>query len=211
MIKDLVILANSLDKKGLTKEADLLDSIILKIAKDPASEMEAKQELALIPSSYNRSFDWPWETWRKLSDPAKEDFYDTISILEWIPILGVGAASAKFTLLCFEGKWSEAANALVFVILSIFMQKYFVKTISLIKSTPVAGYKEILRLIASDLTKRNMAIDACLNTVNTMIDKIINIFSKSKNFNQIATNLTNEKQNLRGYLEARIDEEVTKI
>jgi len=39
MIKNIILVANSLDKKGLTKEADILDKILVKIAQ-AAEELE---------------------------------------------------------------------------------------------------------------------------------------------------------------------------
>jgi hypothetical protein len=40
MIKDIILIANSLDKKGLTKEADILDSLLIKMA-----QMAEEEEL----------------------------------------------------------------------------------------------------------------------------------------------------------------------
>lgn len=46
MIKDLIKLANRLDSKGLTKEADYLDSIIQKEAKKKKEEVQLKWKSA---------------------------------------------------------------------------------------------------------------------------------------------------------------------
>ena len=69
MIKQLIILANHLDKKGLTKEADYLDAVI-KYAK----KMSDKERMALTPprDEFNRGDFLPEDVQDEINEEAEE-------------------------------------------------------------------------------------------------------------------------------------------
>jgi hypothetical protein len=57
MIKEIIRLANSLDRKGLTKEADLLDQILFKMAKKENDCPKATQDLDLNLKNRQKAID----------------------------------------------------------------------------------------------------------------------------------------------------------
>jgi len=68
MIKQLIKLANHLDKKGLTKEADYLDAVIRKIAtnsvfyyKSPKTTTTGKESFDLWAENQHGFFKWEGE------------------------------------------------------------------------------------------------------------------------------------------------------
>jgi hypothetical protein len=60
MLKDLIKLANRLDSKGLTKEADYLDAIIRKLAADPNPDITRALERNRSEDPLFRKFDPSW-------------------------------------------------------------------------------------------------------------------------------------------------------
>jgi hypothetical protein len=200
MIKDLIVLADRLDSKGLTIEADFLDSIISKMAgRDLGIETESKQYLSEHPDKVpsHSGFEWPWEVWNKLPEKVREDFYALLENLSWIPVLGVGALSAKFTLQCFQGDTSGAAKTFVLILINFFFATKFLKKVSLIKETVVQSMI------------RSAAIDMTVNGVNVLLEKALNNFRSNESFKEIANYISYEKNNIKNYVEQQIDQHLS--
>jgi hypothetical protein len=195
MIKDLIKVANRLDCLGLTKEADVLDDLIVRISRDLGSESEYKQYMLEhpAPKGYNNSFDWPWETWVKLPEEDREDWYSLLEKLGWIPVLGLGPLSSKFVLKCFEEKWSEAAIALCFIILNFcFVLRY-------------AGHISLLKRTVAETAFRSVVSDVIINGFNEVADRVNEALSEVPSFRELASEFNVKKTLARQYVEAEID------
>lgn len=202
MYKDLKLLKNKLHDMGNLTEAAALSNMI-KSSRDFGAEREYSDVNAGLPKAYAGDFEWPWELWSKLSDPAKEEFYNILDVLSWIPILGVGAQSATFTLKCFEGDWKGAAYALVWIILSFYMARQLKAGVNLMKKTGkimTDSFKEI----AKDLTMRSLVVDFATNSVNELLTAVAEAFDNSQNFKEIAQYLAAEKPNIKKYINSEI-------
>ena len=70
MIKQLIKLANHLDKKGLAKEADYLDAVIRKIAEEMSDE--ERKKLTPPPDDLNKGDFLPKEVRDKINEEAEE-------------------------------------------------------------------------------------------------------------------------------------------
>jgi hypothetical protein len=62
----------------------------------------------------------PWDTWNSLPKAARDDLYNVLGLLNWIPILNSGSTSASFVLKCFEKDWEGAALGFIFILISFF-------------------------------------------------------------------------------------------
>lgn len=195
MIRDLVKVAHRLDYLGLTKEADILDDLIVRLARDIGAESEAKQYKLEhpAPKGYNNSFDWPWEIWVKLPEEDREGWYSLLEKLGWIPVLGLGPLSSKFVLKCFEKKWSEAAIALCFIILNFCFVLKYVNKINLIKRT------------VAETAFRSAVADVIVNGFNEIADRVNEALSDVPSFKELASEFNVKKTLARQYVEAEID------
>lgn len=202
MYKDLKLLKNKLYNMGNLSEANAISNMI-KLSRDFGAEREYSDVKDGLPKSYTGDFEWPWELWSSLSDPAKEEFYDILDILSWIPILGVGAQSATFTLKCFEGDWKGAGYALVWIILSFYMAKQLKAGVSLMKKTGKI-MTDSMKEIAKDLTLKSLVIDFATNSVNELLTIVADAFDNSQHFKEIAQHLNAEKPNIKKYINSEI-------
>ena len=96
MIKDLIKIANRLDALGLTMEADLLDSLIVKIAEDvatPLSDIFLKEELNYLVPVKSREWSWimPY-TWKY----SKSSYLSEDEHLQSLEGIGSGTGMAAF-------------------------------------------------------------------------------------------------------------------
>ena len=96
MLKDLIKIANKLDALGFTREADLLDSLIIKMAEDftaPLSDNVLKDELNYIVPVKSKEWSWvmPY-TWK-----YSKGFYDSEDEHDHsLERIGSGAGMAAF-------------------------------------------------------------------------------------------------------------------
>jgi len=195
MIKDLINIANLLDKKGFLKEADELDLIINKLAKTD-EDLEFRDNK--VPK--HEGFIWPWDIWNSLSPAIRNDMHETLSNLALIPLLGVGAASADFLLNVFEGRYKEAAIQAIFILLQIFLASYFGRPqINLFKkgeSIRQACY--FTAKYIRDYNIKDFSIDAilslCEGSVNKVCDVLLN--SKSIELNNVGIEISNLNQEI---------------
>jgi len=194
-MKELIKIANKLDDKGLIKEADLLDAIIFKLARSDI-ELSGKYEYK-IPKNFSESR-WPWETWNSLSEVARNDVYDTLNLLSWIPALGVAPQSTKFVLECFEGKWKEASVTFVFIII----QPLLAQALLLPRFAHIAKLNLASKINPS--LKKALS-DAIVNMANEIVDKSMEIFNSSDFFKNLSPHLLVQKQNIKFNIDKNID------
>jgi len=203
ILLDLISIANILDEKKLFKEADILDNIIKKSFKDSNLEYKYEDVNKINIPNQKINFDWPWNEWNSLSEGIKDDFYNTLDKLGWVPILGAGAQSAKFVLKCFEKKWNEAAISLVFILFQFFIAfKLASKAPAAISSAAAASpsfsnYKVIMqnlgKEIAKDMSFKSRITDIIINGTNEIIENVAKSFSESKSFNPLSSELLRNK------------------
>lgn len=227
MIENLIKVANSLDSKGLVKEADALDRIIYKLAVTDV-ELEEKRDWAARPkipavSGYTAAkataptgadFEWPWEVWNNLPERVRADFYDAMDDFSSvdvslrgetyrlsIPILSQGTLGTKFALQCFEGNWSQAAVSLAFIIISIFLSKEATKTIQLAKLTVAqTAAKSIMIAVKAEV------VGQLVGALNPMFDKYAKILDSKESLKPLAAQLVAQKANIKRHVEQKITE-----
>lgn len=195
MIKELISIANLLDKKGFLREADELDLIINKLARTD-EDLEFRDNK--VPK--HEGFIWPWDIWNSLSPAIRNDMHETLSNLALIPLLGMGPASADFLLNIFEGEYKEAAIKAIFIILQISMAKYFGKpVINLFKRG--SEVKQVCYFTAKyikDYEIKDFAIDIFLSLCEESINKVCDVLlnSRSIELNNVGTEITNLNQEI---------------
>jgi hypothetical protein len=218
MIKELTILANRLDGKGFTKEADLLDDIIFKLANDASGnttlspirdqqgsiagefdfsgrrEPEIRENVRISPSKVpqHKGFSWPWEVWNKKTEKEKEDFYDTLNLLSWCPFLSIGTDSLNFVLHLLDRQWGKAALSFIFIILSFYVPARFAS-----KVAAATG-----RIVLTRAAK----VDLALNIAKEAIDRAAVAFGSTDSFKDFSSHLIAQKNNLQKQIEERMDE-----
>ena len=177
MIKELISIANLLDKKGFLREADELDLIINKLARTD-EDLEFRDNK--VPK--HEGFIWPWDIWNNLSPAIRESVYDDLNSFGMIPILGMGSNSAEFLLKLFEGKYEESANSALIIILQFYLSSLpgkgikidLYKKTSMIKD--IANYiRRILPLIATEISQ-----DLIINGLAKFLKIVIEEFKKFK-------------------------------
>lgn len=227
MIKDLIKVANNLDSKGLTKEADVLDKIIYKLAITDL-ELEGKRDWASrpktpavsgtttanAPAPTGASFEWPWEVWNNLPEKVRTDFYKAIDDLSSIdvpigsktyklsiPILSQGTLGTKFALQCFEGNWIQAAISLAFIIISVYMSKEAPKAISLAKLTATqAAAKSVM------MTVKTQAVGQLEDALFSVFDEYAKVLDSKDSLKPLAAQLIAQKANIKSHVEQKIAE-----
>ena len=199
MIKDLVSIANKLDQLGLFKEADSLDKFIKEaVLKDEGNPYQPVNKWDKITQSM-----MPWDTWNSLPKAARDDLYNVLGLLSWVPILNSGSASASFVLKCFEKDWKGAALGFIFILISFFMASNGPKVISLLK--PAGGViKQTLSNLLKDMNTKDLAIDWALNELSILLENAINSFNSSTYFKEIGVQLTEQKPALKQILSVQI-------
>jgi hypothetical protein len=205
MHSDLMYLANNLYKIGLTREPLILEKLMEKLGiSDTIVEYDVSSQKQMLPKGYDDSFQWPWDAWNSLPQSTRDDFYEIVDTLSWIPILGTGALSAKFVWLLFEGKHQEAAVTLVFILLSFYMAVKLTPKISLLKSTGSIA-TDSLKEISKNMTTKSIVIDAVVNELQNLLDVIIKAFaSKDPYFLNFSANLKSNKSHIKKYVEQEI-------
>jgi LysM repeat protein len=76
MLKDLVKIANKLDRIGLTKEADILDNFVKKLAQ----HMEDKERKPVVVGVTIREGDTLYELTKEHSAPVGKDLDDNMKL-----------------------------------------------------------------------------------------------------------------------------------
>lgn len=196
-MRELIRIANSLDNKGLIKEADLLDSIILKLSALTDIELGGEYDEKRIPKNFSESR-WPWEVWNTLSEAARNDVYHTLNLLSWIPGIGIGPQSTKFILECFQGKWKEASASFIFIIIQPLLSA----------ALALPRFAHIAKLTAASKinpTLKKTLSDTMFNMANEIVDRSVDIFNGSNFFKNLSPNLLNQKQNIRFNIDKNIN------
>jgi hypothetical protein len=196
-VKELIKIANNLDKKGLTKEADLLDAIIFKLSALTDIELSGRHEESRIPKNFSKSR-WPWEAWNALSEVARNDVYHTLNLLSWIPVLGVAPQTTKFILECFEGRWKEASVTFIFIII----QPLLAQALAIPRFAHIAKLTSASKINPS--LKKALS-DTIFNMANEIVDKSVDIFNGSSFFKYLSPQLLAQKQNMRFNIDKNID------
>ncbi len=198
MINDLIKVANSLDLLGLNKEADKIDLIIQKIAKSDQEYQVEKGVSQKHPTSLPHiNFEWPWETWNKLPAASREDVYDVLDTLSWIPILGLGSLSAEFTLRIFAKEWDKAAMSLLFIIINFVFVYRATPKINLLKNTGKIT-TDIWKTILTNTNTKSIVLDELTNVAQETLESIASAFQKKSYTQPLAQNLRGLKGNVRG-------------
>ena len=230
MIKDLIKVANSLDSKGLVKEADALDRIIYKLAVTDV-ELEGKRDWAArpktpvvsrpatanAPAPTGAGFELPWEVWNNLPEKVRTDFYKDMEDFSTIdvqigsetyrfsiPILSQGTLGTKFALQCFEGNWTQAAISLAFIIISVYLSKEAAKTIQLAKLTVAqTAAKSVM------MTVKAQVVGQIIDALNPIFDKYAKVLDSKKYFKPLAAQLIAQKANIKSQVERKITEYIS--